>query len=109
GDGFVLLFSGAAPGCDAASLAVGEVVPRLLAIAPGHGSAHGPAHEPRHQPGLPADRLIDRDGLFAARYDAQPGTTYLIRPDQHVLARWRSFRPECIRRALERALALPAA
>src|SRR5690606_31010869 len=50
GDGFVVLFSGAAPGCDAASLAVGEVAPRLLAIASGHESAQGPAHEPRHEP-----------------------------------------------------------
>ena len=27
--------------------------------------------------------------LSARRYDARPGTTYLIRPDQHVCARWR--------------------
>ncbi|HZG20054.1 MAG TPA: FAD-dependent oxidoreductase [Herbaspirillum sp.] len=38
-------------------------------------------------PGCGAD-LIDVDGLAAIRYGAAPGTTYLIRPDQHVAARW---------------------
>jgi len=37
-------------------------------------------------------RLInDKDGLVAKRYDAISETTYLIRPDQHVAARWRNF------------------
>ena len=35
--------------------------------------------------------IVDRDGLLGERYDGQPGTTYLIRPDQHVAARWRTF------------------
>ena len=33
--------------------------------------------------------LIDRDGAVARRYDLQPGTVVLLRPDAHVCARWR--------------------
>jgi 3-(3-hydroxy-phenyl)propionate hydroxylase len=33
--------------------------------------------------------LIDTEGAFARRFDASPGATYLIRPDQHLCARWR--------------------
>lgn len=49
--------------------------------------------------------LDDADGVLADRYDAQPGTLYLIRPDQHVVARWRSFDKIKISNALDRALA----
>ena len=35
--------------------------------------------------------LVDTQGWIAKRYDAQPGTTYLLRPDQHVVARWRQL------------------
>jgi 3-(3-hydroxy-phenyl)propionate hydroxylase len=45
-----------------------------------------------------------RDTLAAARYDAQPGTVYLLRPDQHVCARWRHFDPARVRAAIARAL-----
>ncbi|MBG7618902.1 FAD-dependent oxidoreductase [Herbaspirillum sp. AP02] len=38
-------------------------------------------------PGSGAD-LIDREGLAARRYAARTGSVYLIRPDQHVAARW---------------------
>ena len=50
--------------------------------------------------------IIDRDGVLTERYDAQPGTVYLIRPDQHVAARWRTFDPTQAQAALARALAL---
>ncbi len=53
--------------------------------------------------GLPM--FADREGLAAARYGAAPGTTYLIRPDQHVVARWRRFDPQRVRAAARRALA----
>jgi 3-(3-hydroxy-phenyl)propionate hydroxylase len=45
------------------------------------------------------------EGLAAERYDARPGTTYLIRPDQHVAARWRRFDAARIRHALARVTA----
>ena len=50
--------------------------------------------------------LIDREGLVAKRYDLQPGTVYLLRPDQHVCARWRKAYALSVRAALRRALAL---
>ncbi|WP_371741453.1 FAD-dependent oxidoreductase [Bradyrhizobium sediminis] len=49
--------------------------------------------------------LIDDKGVLAGRYDGRPGTTYLIRPDQHVAARWRDFDPGKIEKALARAVA----
>ena len=46
----------------------------------------------------------DVEGLAHARYDAQPGTFYLIRPDQHVCARWRQLDAGDVGHALQRAL-----
>jgi len=43
--------------------------------------------------------------LAAQRYDARPGTVYLLRPDQHVCARWRQPAAADIRAAIDRALA----
>ena len=51
----------------------------------------------------------DPEGLLAQRYDAQPGTVYLLRPDRHVAARWRGFDPARIRAALARACNLKEA
>ena len=50
--------------------------------------------------------VVDAQGILAQRYDAQPGTVYLIRPDQHVAARWRAFDAAAAQTALKRALAL---
>ncbi len=47
----------------------------------------------------------DTEGLVARRYDGRPGTVYLIRADQHVAARWRSYDEGKIRAAVNRALA----
>lgn len=47
--------------------------------------------------------IQDSRGLIAQRYDMQPGTFYLVRPDQHVCARWRKFDPIAVRGALMRA------
>jgi 3-(3-hydroxy-phenyl)propionate hydroxylase len=48
--------------------------------------------------------LIDQDGLIAKRYDMQPGTAYLLRPDHHVCARWRQVTPAKLQTALDLAL-----
>jgi 3-(3-hydroxy-phenyl)propionate hydroxylase len=45
----------------------------------------------------------DYTGRFAERYDAKGGTVYLLRPDQHVTARWRNIDAKQIRAALARA------
>lgn len=46
---------------------------------------------------------IDHDGVLKKRYDAQGGACYLIRPDQHIAARWRTVDLAAIRDALARA------
>ncbi|MGA0794462.1 MAG: FAD-dependent oxidoreductase [Quisquiliibacterium sp.] len=48
--------------------------------------------------------LLDKQGLVAQRLDATPGTAYLIRPDQHVCARWRHPSEASVRAALARAI-----
>jgi 3-(3-hydroxy-phenyl)propionate hydroxylase len=50
--------------------------------------------------------LVDALGAFERRYDMRPGTTYLLRPDQHVCARWRTVEPRTLCHAIRRALAL---
>jgi 3-(3-hydroxy-phenyl)propionate hydroxylase len=50
--------------------------------------------------------ILDTQGVLTERYDGQPGTVYLIRPDQHVAARWRRFDAAQVRSALCRALKL---
>jgi len=47
--------------------------------------------------------LEDVKGLLAQRFDAQPGTFYLLRPDQHIAMRARSLEPRTVREALARA------
>ena len=49
--------------------------------------------------------LVDCEGLAAERFDALEGTCYLVRPDQHVAARWRAYDPSDVQAALARALA----
>jgi 3-(3-hydroxy-phenyl)propionate hydroxylase len=51
--------------------------------------------------------LEDAEGLLAQRYDARPGTVYLLRPDQHVCARRRSVDFDPLQAALARATCNP--
>lgn len=87
--GFVLMVFGD----DAVALPATPVPVRLLRIRP---------------PGAPvaAGDVVDVDGLVARRYDAKPGTVYLVRPDQHVAARWRAFDAQRVQAAVSRALGL---
>ena len=57
----------------------------------------------RGQAPAPLATLIDAQGAVRQRYDLQPGSCYLLRPDQHVAARWRSFDAATVRAAVARA------
>jgi len=50
--------------------------------------------------------LADREGFATARYDAAPGTAYLLRPDGYVAARFRHPSRAAIDAALSRACGL---
>ena len=99
GGGFQLLHY--AEGADDATLAAlrslaGDAVPvgPLLVLPAGA------------RPTVALPCVVDSEGLFATRYDARPGTTYLIRPDQHIAARMRRFDAAALRAARARACGL---
>lgn len=70
------------------------------------------AVEPIEVAGVPVTPLVigkdidDSQGYLARRYDAQTGTVYLIRPDQHVAARWRQLDMTKVDKAVRRAIGL---
>ncbi|MBI1776958.1 MAG: hypothetical protein HYR63_16590 [Proteobacteria bacterium] len=45
-------------------------------------------------------RFLDQAGIAAERYDAQPGTFYLIGPDRRVIGRWRRLALPAIHSAI---------
>ena len=90
GGGFTLLAFGDAVGpFGAASLARDPIACKVVQV-------DGPG---KHA----LTAIEDVQGLATRRYDAQPGTVYLFRPDQHVCARWREFDLPSVRAAIARA------
>jgi 3-(3-hydroxy-phenyl)propionate hydroxylase len=75
----------------------------LLVVTPNvEGSAPIP-------PDIHGQTAIDAEKRFVALFDAAPSAIYLIRPDGHVCARWRSLGPGALIGALRTALAVPDA
>jgi 3-(3-hydroxy-phenyl)propionate hydroxylase len=59
-----------------------------------------------HVAGAPQPRATSGDhveGRAPKRNDARPGTVVLLRPDQHVCARWRRFDAARVAGAIARA------
>ena len=63
----------------------------------------GPLRRPGGPSASAAAGLRDVEGLATERYDARPGTAYLIRPDHHICARWRAPNAKRVRAALDAA------
>jgi 3-(3-hydroxy-phenyl)propionate hydroxylase len=83
--GFTLLAFGPVPAADVEALAGGDVPVHVVTVGEGG--------------------VDDVEGLCATRYAARPGTCFLLRPDQHVCARWRAFDRRAVDAALAHALA----
>jgi 3-(3-hydroxy-phenyl)propionate hydroxylase len=84
GSGFTALVFGGSSG-GPSSISVGPVQARVLRVG---------------------TDVVDAQGVLSERYDGRPGTTYLIRPDQHVAGRWRRFEPAMVEAALRRCLSM---
>lgn len=78
----------------------------LLVAGPAAAGLHGAGEGLAPLKVLAVGRdIVDTEGLLAQRYDLQPGTVVLLRPDQHVCARWRQPDVAAVRQAIRRALA----
>jgi 3-(3-hydroxy-phenyl)propionate hydroxylase len=90
GGGFTLLaFDAALTAADVAALARNRVPCKVVQLG--------------GTPTADATALDEARGLARRRYDARPGTAYLVRPDQHVCARWRRVELGEVRAAIARA------
>jgi 3-(3-hydroxy-phenyl)propionate hydroxylase len=80
---------------DLAVLARDRIAVRVtIIVPPGRGGLRAPEG---------CRVLEDVAGLAEKRYDGRPGSVYLLRPDQHVCARWRRFDADAVRGAVRRA------
>lgn len=94
GGGFVLLvFGNVVPATAARTLEDDPVGCRIVTVGGTAGEGRVVVH--------------DHEGLLAQRYDGRDGTCYLLRPDQHVCARWRAFDLAAVLAAIRRASAQP--
>ncbi len=112
GDRFACVhFAADLPGVDAVqaamrALADAPIPVETIVVVPGTAAGPGAAVAGQGDGEAPAGAcrvVVDTEGFLHARMDARAGTTYLIRPDQHVAARWRDFDVAAIGRALARA------
>ena len=80
---------------------------RFIALLFGSGEAASDSLQALAEADRPFDivrvPIDEAHALAVERYDAQPGTVYLLRPDQHVCARWRKPDSEAVQRAYDRA------
>ncbi|MBB3190141.1 FAD-dependent oxidoreductase [Halomonas cerina] len=102
GDRFVLLLDGRVRTSDAEAL-----VPELATLLEQQPDLDllvlGPASQALTR--LPRTALIeDAEGLVDERYGLASGACYLIRPDQHVTARWTDCRRDAVNQAIDHAL-----
>jgi 3-(3-hydroxy-phenyl)propionate hydroxylase len=86
-----------------------ELPTRFTALVFGEGEAAERSLQAIAEADLPLHVLriaaAGEADLAAKRYDARAGTVYLLRPDQHVCARWRQPSAPALRAAFDRALA----
>ena len=76
----------------------------LLVFGAAPAWAHSLAQVKVLQIGTDMHNVQDTQGLVTQRLNARPGTMVLVRPDQHLCARWRAASETQVRQALARAM-----
>ena len=99
GNHFSVLLKGEFDGAGLAGLAE-----MTTALAPLAGDIRVIRVDAAPNDGTATVHLADEKGVLAERYDLRESAVYLIRPDQHVAARWRKLDAGHIASALQRAM-----